>query len=42
MNIDLNFENIKERVIQYNARASVEDFDAYMVEYAELAKQAKL
>ncbi|WP_379971917.1 alpha/beta hydrolase [Edwardsiella ictaluri] len=42
MNIDLNFNNADERAVQYNARASVEDFDACMVEYAELAKQARL
>lgn len=42
MNIDLNFENLSERAIQYNARASVANFDACMIEYAELAQQARL
>ena len=35
--IDLNFANIDERNIQYNARASVVDFDACVHEYAELS-----
>lgn len=41
MAIDLMFENREAREIQYNARASVEDFDAHMEEYATLAKKAK-
>lgn len=41
MNIDLNFESLNTRAVQYNARASVENFDACMTEYAALAQQAK-
>lgn len=41
MNIDLTFEHLSARAVQYNARASVEDFDACMVEYAALAQRAK-
>jgi arylformamidase len=39
--IDLNFANIDERNIQYNARASVVDFDACVHEYAELSALAR-
>ncbi|WP_333780872.1 alpha/beta hydrolase [Dryocola boscaweniae] len=39
--IDVEFQNIDARNIQYNARASVEDFDACMVEYSQLAARAK-
>lgn len=41
MKTDLMFENAATRAVQYNARASVEDFDACMTEYAMLAQQAK-
>jgi len=41
MKIDLMFDNAATRAVQYNARASVEDFDACMTEYATLAQQAK-
>lgn len=41
MNIELNFEDLNARAVQYNARASVADFDACMTEYAELAQQAR-
>ncbi|AUY14936.1 MULTISPECIES: hypothetical protein [Serratia] len=30
MSIDLTFEDLSARAVQYNARASVEDFDACM------------
>jgi len=39
--IDLNFTNIDERNIQYNARASVADFDACVLEYAQLSELAR-
>lgn len=42
MSIDLDFENLSVRAVEYNARASVKDFDGCMVEYAELAREAKL
>jgi len=38
---DLNFGTLEERAVQYNARASVADFDACVAEYAELAGEAK-
>lgn len=41
MKIDLNFENLEKRAIQYNARASVPDFAGCMEKYAQLAKLAK-
>ncbi len=41
MNIDLTFEDLSARATQYNARASVEDFDACMADYAALAQRAK-
>lgn len=41
MKIDLLFNDLSERAVQYNARDAVEDFDACMVQYAELATQAK-
>ncbi len=41
MKIDLMFDDTAARAMQYNARASVEDFDACMAEYAALAKRAK-
>ncbi len=41
MSIDLTFEDLSARAVQYNARASVEDFDACMAEYAALAQRAK-
>ncbi len=41
MNIDLNFENLELRAIQYNARQSVSDFDGCMAQYSTLAEQAK-
>ncbi|VTR57037.1 Uncharacterised protein [Serratia fonticola] len=34
MSIDLNFENLEQRAIQYNARASVSDFSGCMTQYA--------
>lgn len=40
-NFDLNFPNLEERTIQYNARASVADFDACVAEYARLASEVK-
>lgn len=39
--IDLNFANLAERNIQYNARASVVDFDACVLEYAERSELAR-
>ncbi len=39
--IDLNFANLAERNTQYNARASVVDFDACVLEYAELSELAR-
>lgn len=41
MSIDLTFEDLSARAVQYNARASVEDFDACMAEYAALAQRAR-
>ncbi|MEX2939698.1 esterase [Serratia fonticola] len=41
MSIDLNFENLEQRAIQYNARASVSDFSGCMTQYAALAERAK-
>lgn len=38
MKIDLMFDDTAARAVQYNARASVEDFDACMAEYAALAQ----
>lgn len=40
-NFDLNFSSLEERAIQYNARASVADFDACVAEYARLANEVK-
>jgi arylformamidase len=39
--IDLNFANLAQRNIQYNARASVVDFDACVLQYAELSELAR-
>lgn len=39
--IDLCFANLQERERQYNARASVADFDACVREYAELSALAR-
>lgn len=39
--IDLYFPSIQEREVQYNARASVADFDACMREYETLSRQAR-
>lgn len=39
--IDLFFSDLQQRGIEYNARASVADFDACIREYAELSAQAK-
>ncbi|MBB1583878.1 alpha/beta hydrolase [Serratia sp. OS31] len=41
MKIDLLFDDLSMRAVQYNARASVEDFDACMAQYEQLAAQAK-
>ncbi|HDS5481588.1 TPA: alpha/beta hydrolase [Serratia liquefaciens] len=41
MKIDLLFDDLSMRAVQYNARASVEDFDAFMAQYEQLAAQAK-
>lgn len=41
MKIDLLFDDLSVRAEQYNARASVENFDACMVQYETLATQAK-
>ncbi|HEJ6993562.1 alpha/beta hydrolase [Serratia marcescens] len=41
MSIDLTFSDLSARAVQYNARASVEDFDACMAEYAALAQRAR-
>ncbi|HGM7057756.1 TPA: alpha/beta hydrolase [Serratia marcescens] len=41
MSIDLTFEDLSARAVQYNARASVDDFDACMAEYAALAQRAR-
>ncbi|PXX50112.1 alpha/beta hydrolase [Aquitalea magnusonii] len=41
MRIDLTFPDLASRAVQYNARASVADFDACMEEYAVLAIEAK-
>ena len=38
---DLNFSSLEERAVQYNARASVADFDACVAEYARLANEVK-
>lgn len=38
---DLNFSSVEERATQYNARASVPDFDACVAEYARLAIEVK-
>ena len=38
---DLNFPDLTSRAVQYNARASVADFDACMANYTRLARQAK-
>ena len=38
---DLTFSNLTERAVQYNARASVADFDAEMRLYAALAAESK-
>ncbi|OVZ55252.1 esterase [Pigmentiphaga sp. NML080357] len=38
---DLLFADLAERAVQYNARASVPDFDACVREYAELAEVAR-
>lgn len=40
-NFDLNFPSLEERAIQYNARASVADFDACVAEYTRLANEVK-
>ena len=39
---DLNFPDLASRAVQYNARASVADFDACMANYARLARQQSL
>lgn len=39
--IDLNFATLAERNVQYNARASVVDFDASIGEYSQLSDLAK-
>ncbi|RKF38267.1 alpha/beta hydrolase [Paraburkholderia fungorum] len=41
MPFDLTFANLAERAVQYNARASVKDFDAEMVAYASLAQASR-
>lgn len=41
MKIDLMFNDLAERTVQYNARASVDDFDACMAQYSALATEAK-
>jgi arylformamidase len=41
MAFDLTFTNLTERAVQYNARASVADFDAEMQLYAALAAESK-
>lgn len=41
MKIDLLFDDLSMRAVQYNARASVENFDACMAQYEQLAAQAK-
>ncbi len=41
MSMDLNFDDLEQRAIQYNARQSVSDFDGCMAQYAALAEQAK-
>jgi len=38
---DLLFADLAQRAVQYNARASVPDFDACVREYAELAEAAR-
>lgn len=40
-NFDLNFSSLEERATQYNARASVADFDACVAEYTRLADEVK-
>lgn len=40
-NFDLNFSSLEERAVQYNARASVADFDACVAEYTRLADEVK-
>lgn len=39
--IDLFFPDIRQRSVEYDARASVQDFDACVREYAELSAKAK-
>lgn len=39
--IDLFFPDLRQRGVEYNARASVPDFDACVAEYARLAAEAK-
>lgn len=39
--IDLFFDDLEQRGIEYNARASVPDFDACVAEYARLSAEAK-
>lgn len=41
MKIDLLFDDLSMRAVQYNARASVQNFDACMAQYEQLAAQAK-
>jgi arylformamidase len=39
--IDLFFPDLRQRGVEYNARASVPDFDACVAEYARLSAEAK-
>ncbi|WP_338859757.1 alpha/beta hydrolase [Mycetohabitans rhizoxinica] len=41
MPFDLTFSDLAERAVQYDARASVADFDAQMRLYAQLAEQSR-
>lgn len=41
MPFDLTFADLAERAVQYNARASVKDFDAEMITYASLAQASR-
>ncbi|MCC8395731.1 alpha/beta hydrolase [Paraburkholderia sp. MMS20-SJTR3] len=41
MPFDLTFADLAERAVQYNARASVSDFDAEMAIYASLARDSR-
>lgn len=39
--IDLFFPDLRQRAVEYNARASVPDFDACVADYARLSAEAK-